>query len=375
MRNPSRGEMTTRSRVAPWMVPGLIAYFAVRVATMTFMVIRALVDHLSLSAQLRQWDGRWFLLQAQNIPSHLPYVDGHVAQNPIAFFPFFPWLIRLSHLYLHLPLVVAGAVLASVSGAVALACVTYLAREIGGDLVARRTGILLALSPGAFVFSLIYSEGFFLSFSALALVALWRGTWRSAALWALLATATSPLGLCLSVPAAIVIVRQWRAGERPRAIVMMVAPPVAFLSYLLYLWRHTGQPQAWLLTERGGWHSYFTLRFSAHVMWVFLSNPVAPTLTQHLLFWCTVIAIALCVVLVRSGLPTEVISYGLASTVLSACSAPIGLRPRFLLCAYPLVIGVSTALPGRWWRPTWIVSALFLTAMTVEEFVSSAIFP
>jgi len=367
--------MTTRPTLASWARPGLLAYGGARALTLAFLIIRALLDHLSISAQLRRWDGRWFLQYATSLPSHLPFSDGHVAQNPLAFFPLFPLLLRGVHQYGHVPLVTAGVVLTTVSGAGAVWCVARLAFEVGGGEVARRTGVLVALAPGAFVFSLIYAEGFLLTFSALALLCLLRQRWGLAAVTAALATATSPLGLCLSVPAAVTLWRQWRRDEQPVALGAALAPPAAFAAYMLYLWIHTGQMRAWFLTEHGGWHSYFTLRFSPHVLWVFAANPVAPTLTQHLLLWGTLTGAALCVVLVRSALPTELIAYGLASAALSACSAPIGLRPRFLLCAYPLLIGLSTRLPSRWWRPTWVLSAILLALMSVEELISSAIFP
>jgi len=366
--------MTTRFR-ATWVVPGLVTYGIVRLITLIFIVIRAHVDHLSLAAQLGRWDGRWFMLAAEGLPRHLPVASGHVAQNATAFFPLFSLGLRLVHLGLHLPLVLVGTTLTTLSGAVALGCIALLAFEVKGEEVARRTGMLVALAPGAFVFSLIYAEGFFLSFSALTLLFLRRRRWGVATLLACLATATSPLGLCLSAPAARTAWRQWRQGTAPTALGVLLAPPTTFVSYMLYLWAHTGQFQAWFLTERQGWHSYFTVRFPAHVLWTFAANPVAPTLTQHLLVWGTVTGLVLSIVLLRSGLPEELLVYGLASTLLSACSSPIGLRPRFLLCAYPLLIGLSATLPLRWWRPTWVLSGVLLALMTVEEFISSAIFP
>ena len=362
-------------RLAPWARPGLQAYLAVRLITLGVVLVRSVVGDQSLSAQLSRWDGRWFMLWAEGLPRHLPVVDGHVAQNPVAFFPLFGLLLRLGRTVLHLPLVLTGVTLTTLSGALAVWCVARLAFEVGGSEVARRTGILLALSPGAFVFSLIYAEGFFLTFSALALLAQRQQRWGRATLWASLATATSPLGLCLSVPAAVALWRQWCRRERPVALPLVAAPPLTFGSYLLFLALHTGRLNAWFLTERQGWHSAFSPTFTPHVVWVFLSNPFAPTLTQHLLLWGTVVGVALAIVLVRSGLPIELTSYGVASLVLSACSAPIGLRPRFLLCASPLLLGLSVTLPQRWWRPTWIVSSLLLAMMTVEELVSWAIFP
>jgi len=367
--------MTTRFRIAPWALPGLLAYFAVRIASFIFVVIRCSVVHLSIPDQLSQWDGSWFMLWAQGLPRELPVFNGHVLQSPVAFFPFFGLLLRIVHVGLHLPLVLTGAALTAISGALAVWCVARLAYEVGGEDVARRSGVLLALSPGAFVFSLIYAEGFFLSFSALALLALYQRRWGRASLWAGLATATSPLGLCLCVPTVFSLWRQWRRRERPTALLPGAIPQLVFAAYILFLGHLTGRVDAWFITERQGWNSSFSPGFTPHVVWVFLSNPLAPTLTQQLLFWGTVVGVTLAVVMIRSRLPIELISYGVASLVLSACSAPIGLRPRFLLCAYPLLIGLSASLPQRWWRPTWIISSLLLVLMTGLELISWAVFP
>ncbi len=43
--------------------------------------------------------------------------------------------------------------------------------------------------------------------------------------------------------------------------------PLGFVAYMAYLWRHTGEPLAWRLTERGGWHSYPSLTYPFRIVW------------------------------------------------------------------------------------------------------------
>ena len=69
----------------------LVAYLACRVATVIAVAVADLFTHNSVVFDLTRWDGAWFLRAVhQGYPSHLPMSHGHVAANPIAFFPLFP---------------------------------------------------------------------------------------------------------------------------------------------------------------------------------------------------------------------------------------------------------------------------------------------
>ncbi len=56
-------------------------------------------------------------------------------------------------------------------------------------------------------------------------------------------------------------------------------------------------------------------------------------------------------------------------------SAPIGLRPRFIFLAFPLIIAVGTRLRGRAYVALLSVSAALLIGFTVFEVASWRIFP
>ena len=362
-----------RTKVPTWVKPGLAIYATVHLATWLFLLLDDAVRHEGFLAHVSIWDGQWFLQAASGLPHQLPVVNGRVAQNPLAFFPLFPQLLRLLSLGHLLRIAIVGVVVTTVLGATAVWAVARLAFEWRGELAARRVGILLALSPGAFCFSLLYSEGLFITLSAVALLAMLQQRWWRAGLLSLLASATAAVGLGLAVALAAVVVT--RRHQRPlRELGALVMSSLSFIGYVSFVGWRTKHWNAWFLTERQGWHSYFSPLYPAEALGRFLRDPAALTLTQHLLFWCTVVAIVLIVRAWRSGLPTPVLWYTVAVVALTAGSVPVGPRPRFLLCAFPLLFGLTTTTP-RWWRGVVVVSTLGLIAMTVEELLSFAIFP
>jgi hypothetical protein len=56
-------------------------------------------------------------------------------------------------------------------------------------------------------------------------------------------------------------------------------------------------------------------------------------------------------------------------------SAPIGLRPRFIFLAFPLIVAVGTWLRGRAYVTVAAVSAVLLIGFTGFEVASWRIFP
>ena len=364
-----------RGRLPRWARPGLTAYAAVHCAIWIFVALSDFRTQQGFWSQLARWDGRWFLLAANHgWPRSLPTFDGHVAQSPIAFFPLFPLLLRMASVGHHLPIVVTSVVLCTALGAGAIVAVARLGLEIGGESMAQRSGLLLAGAPGAFTFSFIYAEGLFLILAVLSLLAMIHRRWWLAGVAAAVATAVTALGLALGLAALAALVHEWRTTRRGGPLLTMALTPVGMAGYMLYLWRHTGDLAAWFHTERGGWKSYATLRFPAHVVWQSISSPLAPTMTGHLLFVGTVVTMVLVWRLVRARLPHPVAWFALGVVLLSAISSPVGLRPRFLLCAFPLLYGL-TDLPEKPWRWTVGLSILALAAMSVEELLSSAVFP
>jgi hypothetical protein len=148
-----------------------------------------------------------------------------------------------------------------------------------------------------------------------------------------------------------------------------------FLFYMFWLWRHTGALNAWRLTERGGWKSSPSLSYPFHIVWTFVGNPVSPTLTGQILFFGTIVAIVGAILAIRQRQPAPVLIYGLTAGVLGLVSAPVGLRPRFVMLAFPLVVAYGTRFRGRAYTAVLLASSALLVAVTTLEFGSWAVFP
>jgi hypothetical protein len=374
---PSDGPEGGAGRLRGWFLfwP-VVAYLVARVATIAVLLLVDRVDHESLNSRLHRWDGAWFLRAAENgWPRHLPMIHGHVAGNTIAFFPGFPLAIRWLHSATTLSPLWIGFVISVTTGLTAVVSVGLLVRRFAGEEKATRATLLFAVFPGTFAFSLVYSEGIVITCVALGLLALLERRWLLAGLLGLLATATSPIAL------AFVVSCGWSAGWaawRDRSVRPIVAPvlaPLGFVAYMGWLWRHTGVLNAWRLTELGGWRSSPSLRYPFHILWTFVRNPLGPTETGQILVLGTVFAVVGAVLAIRQRQPAPVLIYGLGAGVLAAISAPVGLRPRFIMLAFPLVVAYGTRLRGRTYTGALVISAALLVAMTLLEFISWAVFP
>jgi hypothetical protein len=353
----------------------LIAYLACRVATAIAVAVADLSTHNSVVFDLTRWDGAWFLRAVHNgYPSHLPMSHGHVVANPIAFFPLFPLIVRAGAAT-GLDAGVAALLLSGLTGLSAVWAVGLVARRLAGDSAGARAALLFAVFPGTFAFSFAYSEGIVVTCVAFGLLALLDRRWWLAGVLGAVATAASPVALAFVVSCAWSAGAAVRRDRRPGPLVAPLLAPLGFVAYMVYLGLHTGQWNAWRLTERGGWKSYPSLEYPFQIVWKFLSNPLSPTLTGQILFAGTVAAVIGVVLMIREHQPAPVFIYGLCAVGSAAVSLPVGLRPRFLMLAFPLVIAVGTRYSGRTHRILVGVCVVLLALMTILEAGSNAVFP
>jgi hypothetical protein len=96
---------------------------------------------------------------------------------------------------------------------------------------------------------------------------------------------------------------------------------------------------------------------------------------EDLLFVGIVVTAVLVVVAIRKRLPAPILLYGLAAAFLAAIAVPVGLRPRFIFLAFPLIIALGTWLRGRHYVAAISVSAVLLCVMTAFTVCSFQIFP
>jgi hypothetical protein len=354
----------------------VVTYLAIRLANLAAVALVDLLTHKSLRTDVFAWDGKWFISAAQHgWPRHLPMVNGHVVGNTSAFFPLYPLAIRGLSAATSLSPLTSGLVISGATGLTAVLGVGMLVRNYADEQRARRAALLFVLFPGTFVFSLAYSEGIAISCLSFGLLALLRKDWLLAGVLGLLASATSPIAL------AFVLSCAWCAGRESirhrdwRSLAAPVLAPLGFLGFMLWLWAHTDVLSAWRLTERQGWQSYPSLVYPIHIVTRFVSNPIGPTETGQILFIGTVVGVIGIVLATRQRQPAPVLIYGVTAFVLAAVAAPVGLRPRFLLLAFPLVVAFGTYLRGRAYLGAVVVSTVLLAVVTALELGSTAVFP
>jgi hypothetical protein len=354
----------------------VLVYLLARGLTVAGAAIIDCFTHKPLGAVLGVWDGQWFIRAAQHgWPNHLPVVHGPPARSTIAFFPLFPLTIRwLTYVTSSSPLMV-GLAISGVTGLTAVVAIGMLVRQYAGGRQASRATLLFAVFPGTFVFSLAYAEGIAITCVAFGLLALLRKQWWLAGVLGLLATAASPIALAFVLSCAWCAVRQVLRHRTWQALLAPVLAPLGFIAYMGWLWAHTGTLSAWRWTERWGWNSYPSLTYPFRVVVTFIRDPLAPTETGQILFVGTVVTVVGAVLAIRQRQPSPVLIYGLTAAGLAAVSSPVGLRPRFIMLAFPLVVAYGTRLRGRAYVGAVVVSAVLLTAMTVIELASTAVFP
>lgn len=204
-RSPSTGPLANASR-ALWqrwyaafkhILPVYIAIHLALVAISCFAFLFINKDFSSIIMpvstlwdQWRHWDSGYYLQIAMH---------GYTTRQEMAFFPFYPILIRAVMVITRNELT-AGLI---VSNAAELVTFTVLYRLIEKDFDENRayhTILYFAIFPTAFFFSAAYTESLFLCLSTLTFYQIRRGRWGFAALFGFMASLTRPDGMFLIVP-------------------------------------------------------------------------------------------------------------------------------------------------------------------------------
>ncbi len=364
-----------RHRLA-WVVRPVVIYLASRVVTYLAMVAALPFSHHDLAWEIRRWDSAWFIRAVtEGYPAHLPMVDGHVGSSPIAFFPLFPLTMHGLSALTGLPLLVSGTAISLFTGLTAMVAVWALVRLYAGDRAADRATLLLAVFPGTFVLSMAYAEGLTVTFVALGLYALLKGRWVLAGCCGLLATLASPVALAFVVSALYCAAREIHQRRNWRSLAAPVLAPLGFIGYQAWLWQHTGDLMAWRETELGGWNSYVSLAYPFDLVGNFVRDPVAATITTDVLVLGMALTIFGAVIAIRQRQPMPLLLYGLSAALISLVSEPVGLRPRFVFLAFPLILAVGVWLHGRALVLTASVSAGLLFALTLYSVTWYSLFP
>lgn len=328
----------------------VLAYVLSRIAVATAHLAVAAQPAFGIRDAVVVWDSAWYVTIVEGGYS----TEVPTGQSNVAFFPLYPLLARAASVVPGVGRLDGLAVVALAAGLAATCLLWLLTRDLAGEEAADRSAALFAFAPGAVVFSLLYSEALFLALAIAACWALIRRRYVTGGVLCALATATRPNGVAL---VAVALVTATLAVTRRREWRSLVAPalaPLGFVGYLLFTWVNTGQADSWLRAQRLGWHE----RFSLTARFEDLGSVLGALFWGAPLDWNRlvitvglVVAVVSFVLLLRCRPPIELVAYTVVIAVLALTSATLGLRPRFLLTAFPLTMAL-----GIWLRSSFVFS-------------------
>lgn len=333
--------------------------------------------YVSWLQALGRWDGAWYLDVAHYGYRRVYYHDASHAS--MAFFPGFPLLTRMTASLSGLPQLVVAVALGTALGAAFAVIVWVLVRDIAGLDAARRATLLVCFAPGAFVFSMAYSEALFLTAVAASLLFLVRRNWVTAGLCGAIATASRPNGAALLLTCAVVAALAIRRHRDWRALFAPVLTAAGAVGYFVFLFVRTGDVTAWFDVQRDGWGDRIApvAALISHARGLLDHGVSVDSGGLNDIVWFAGVAFAILgvVLLVRWRPPAPVLVYGCAATAFAFSSYQVGFRPRMWLSAFPLIVAIGVSARGRTFRVAMTVSVLALVAVSALTFGTLALTP
>ena len=358
-----QGEVTTESPRSDWhraVFVGMAAYLVSRLCILAAAGVRAAqmaVDarkagveeptvYNTISNVLTSWDGRWYLeLIRRGYPDSIPAdITYEQLEARAAFFPVYPWTVRVVDVVLPGGDTLAALFVNFVLGAVAVVLVGLLARRLFTISVAARAMTLFAIFPGSFVLSFAYSEATLIVLAAACLLFLLDERWLLAGLSAAVATGARPNGIALVAACAVASVIAIRRSRDWWSLVAPVLAPLGFVGFQLYVDNTAGETGAWFRVQREAWAEGTSFGYTAvENTFGFITNPLgSPTDALTALTLAALIGAAYCAWKVRLSLVLT--AYSVVVAALMLAPETVTARPRFAFTAFPLLIAVAA-----WW--------------------------
>lgn len=274
----------------------------------------------------------------------------------IAWFPLYSWTVAAVALLLRDPAIAALVVSNVCLFAAGWVLYRMVRREVGDEQVSGAAVMLLMFAPGALFFSTATADSMVLLLAAASLLAARNGRWTGASVYALLAGATTNVGLLLVVPLVTELAMQSRVARGHQRLRWRRVWPLALLPVQLL---------AALLIGRNGLDDPLALfRLAADAQTTFTRlTEISSTFTSYARFWewifvgSVITAGVLCAAAFAMKLRA---SYAVFATLLlAACIVSHDWEsPRTLATAFPL--SVTLALVAR--KLEWTYEAILLVS-------------
>ncbi len=313
-----------------------------------------------------RWDGPQYLLIAQH--GYAPTGDQRLA---LAFFPLYPWLIRLTGV------VVRDAVLSAflISTIASVAAGVALARLFAIDNsrhLARRAAWFLFIFPTSYFIHIDYSESLFLALVLASFLAARRERWLQAGIFGAFAALARPNGFLLLFALGAEALWEWRQTHRFKWRWLWAGLiPIGLVVYLVVNYRIAGDPIAFLNVQREHWSHTLVAPWSSIGVNLDVARDWDPTQaamigTQVIFYLAVGLAGAIAAAFLLR--PSYAVWIALNWLFLSTQSWDIS-APRYTLMMFPLFILFAHLARRRIWDAAITVWSLLWLGFFVSEFV------
>ncbi len=226
-----------------------------------------------------RWDSEWQLSIVKW--GYVASDDLSASYSNIAFFPLYPYLIKLLTFWLPARFqtesvyLLTGLIISNICLLAAMYGIAKLAERLFTDETARAALLLIISLPCAFYFSAFYSESMFLCLIVYTVILAENEQWCGSAFCAAGAALCRPHGVLLLLPAAIIYMnkRQWNFRKLGTAWLWYLLVPASICAFFFGLYRLTGDFFAFFkaqsswgrsLTDGSAFKEYFAPLFTRH---------------------------------------------------------------------------------------------------------------
>ncbi len=325
--------MKAASYLSTW--PSLLVFAVGSIfITIVFSYITFVSQGLTFPDQFLSIWNRWDSGYYQLIAEH-GYTKEEWGRRLIAFFPFYPLLIKAISIFIKNYLV-AALITANLAYIVTISYFYSLVQMDYGHDIAWKSIIALTFFPTAYFFHAPYSESLFLALVIASFYYARKGQWAFCSIAAMLAGATRITGLALifAIPLEYWLqTREWR-----RRALWLLLIPLGLIAYLLINYAVYGHPLAFLEIQQTYWHNVEGAPWLKGLGDAFHRALHASPWERILLGWFQLIfaILGLLVVILSIKLRITYAVYGAVIWIISTFPTYWVSLPRYILPLFPL---------------------------------------
>lgn len=313
-----------------------------------------------------RWDGPQYLLIARR-----GYAAAGDRRLALAFFPLYPWLVRMA------ALVIGGAVLSAfvVAAIASVVAGVALARLFALDYperLARNAVWFMFIFPTSYFLHTDYSESVFLALVVASFLAARRERWMTAGALGALTAMTRPNGI-LIVPAlgAEALSQWWRMRRFEWRWLWIGVAALGLGVHLIVNYRVTGDALAFVRVEREHWAHATVAPWRGIAANIGISRDWGPhdaaMIGSQVLFYLAV-GLAGGVAAALMLRPSYAVWMGLNWLLFASQSWDIS-APRYTLMMFPLFLLIAMLARRRPWNTAITVWSLLWLGLFTSEFV------